>query len=287
VSPTTGSTFTVTITSQASVPMSGASAALDFDKGKLQIISVTKGTGWNVAGSTWQVPSVGAIATANSTGHLPSIAAYFTDGSSSLPASTPTTLATVSFFAYAAGSAPITISATGGDAAAIIDGTTGAAYGSPVVTTVGANTSVTISGTAAAGQVTGNITGSVAAPTLALTCPQSVVVPLVRNTTNEAPFTCNVASDGAWSLSVKDTNPDANHGRLVDSSQVPVAVLANPLILETSQVAHNLAGAPDLFPVFAGQQNVAVPLTFKQVVAPADKPGAYAMSVLFSIVNSF
>jgi hypothetical protein len=286
VSPTTGSTFTVTVTSQASTAMSGASAAIDFDKSKLQVISVSKGAGWNVAGSTWQIPSVGAIATANATGHLPSIAAYFTDGTSSVPANTPTVLATVSFFAYTAGTPTISITTSGGDAASIIDGAA-VSYGSEVVTSAGGSTAVTISGTTANGQVTGDITGSVSAPTLALTCPASVTVPLVRNTTNEAPFSCSVASDGSWTLNVKDTNPDANHGRLVDGSQVPPAVLGDRLVIESAQFSQSLAGSPDLQPIFSGQQNVQVPLAFKQLVSAADKPGAYGMSVLFSIVNTF
>src|SRR5262245_25376390 len=52
VSTSTGSTFFVDINSQATVALSGASASVDFDTTKLQIVSVTKpaaGTGWNVA----------------------------------------------------------------------------------------------------------------------------------------------------------------------------------------------------------------------------------------------
>src|SRR5262245_8604151 len=94
VSPATlttaaGSSFTVDINTQASNAMSGASAAIDFDATKLQIVSVTKGAGWNVAGISWVFPTVSDIAIANSTGHLNTIAAYFTDGTSSVPASTP------------------------------------------------------------------------------------------------------------------------------------------------------------------------------------------------------
>ena len=285
VTVSTGSTFSVDITSQAGTPMSGASAGVDFDNTKLQIISVTKGANWDVPGVTWVFPTVATIAGANATGHLTTLAAYFADGTSSVPANTATKLATVTFFATATGSATIDLPIAG-NKGGIIDGAA-ATYGSEV-TTVGSGAAVTIS-TGASGNdnVTANVNGSVTAPRLALTCPASVVVPLVRNATNEAPFNCQVASDGNWTLSVKDNNPDGNHGHMVDSSKNPVLVLANSLLLHTSQVDHNLAGAPDLFTVYSGAANADVPLTFSQVVAPQDKPGSYGMSVLFSIVNSF
>jgi hypothetical protein len=290
VSTSTGSTFTVTVSSQASTALSGASAALDFDKTQLQVVSIAKGTDWNVAGTTWQVPTVSDIATANANGHLPSIGAFFTDGTSSRPGTTQA-LAVVTFFAIATGSPTISITASGPHGASLIDGSA-ASYGTPVATTVGGNTAVTIAagtGVVGTGSVnsTATVTGTVAAPSLALTCPPSVTVPLVRGATNNAPFTCSVATDGSWTLSVKDTNPDANHGHLVDGAQTPVAALANPLSVVSPSTTFNLASAPDVQPIYSSQANATVPLSFQQVVSSGDKPGSYGMSVLFSIVNTF
>src|SRR5262245_33801175 len=80
VSVSTGSTFFVDLNSQASVPLAGASASIDFDQSKLQIVSVAKpsaGTGWNVAGANFLLPTAGQIGTANSTGHLTGVSAFF------------------------------------------------------------------------------------------------------------------------------------------------------------------------------------------------------------------
>jgi hypothetical protein len=286
VTTSTGSTFSVDINSSASTPMSGVSAAIDFDKSRLQIISVTKGTDWDVSGIAWVFPTVGDIATANATGHLTTLAAYFQDGSSSRPANTTLKVASVTFFATATGSASISLPIAG-NKGGIIDGAA-ATYGSEV-TTVGNGATVTVNSSGgSANQVTANVTGSVQAPRLALTCDSPVNVPLVRNATNQAPFSCQVASDGNWTLSVKDTNATVGqHGHLIDPSQTPTAVLANSLHVHDSAGDVDLAAAPDSVPVSAGSATVSVPLTFTQVVNPGDKPGSYGMSVLFSIVNTF
>src|SRR5262245_22696767 len=179
-----GSTFFVDINSQGTVALSGASASIDFDTAKLQIVSVAKpaaGTGWNVAGVSYVLPSAGTIGTANSTGHLPAIGAFFTDGTSSLPANTSEALARVTFFATAVGNTNITLPTSGSDPGALIDGTAGGAYGSPVTTTsTGAAVSIT-AGSGNNSQVTTNVTGTVDAGFVSLSCPPSITVPLVRN----------------------------------------------------------------------------------------------------------
>jgi hypothetical protein len=285
VTTTTGSTFTVSISSSATNSMAGAAAAVDFDSTKLQIISVSRGADWNVAGVTWVEPTVSDIATANSTGHLPPIAAYYQSNVGSLPANTPAALATVTFFATATGTSTISLPIAG-NKGAIIDGDA-ATRGDPVLTTGGSTSVTTTQGAAQNGQVTASISGSVAAPRLALTCPASVPIPLVRNATNQAPFTCDVSTDGAWTLSVKDTNPGPNHGHMVDSSQTPVAVLANSLHVHDPSSDVDLAAGPGPDPVSSGSAGTTVPLTLTQVVNPGDKPGAYGISVLFSVVNTF
>jgi hypothetical protein len=296
VTTSTGTTFTVDIYSQATTSMSGAAAAVDFDNSMLQIVSVARGADWNQTGVTWVEPSVSDIAIANATkcttqpcGHMPAIAAFYTDNTSNMPAATATKLATVTFFATATGTTSIGLPVAG-NKGGIIDGAA-ATYGTEVVTT-STPAAVTISnGTGSVGQgqagVTADITGSVAAPRLALTCPASVTVPLIRNANNQAPFECSVDTDGTWTLSVKDTNPDANHGHMVDLTKTPVAVLANSLHVNSTTTNVDLAAAPDVVPLYNSQASATVPLNFTQTVAPSDKPGAYGMSVMFSIVNTF
>lgn len=287
VSTTVGSTFTVTINSQAATAMSGASSGIDFDKAKLQIVSVQKGAGWGATTASWVLPTVGTIATANSTGHLPAIAAYFSDGTSSLPASTTEALAQVTFFATASGSPNLTLSSSGPDAAAILDGAA-ASYGTPVATTASGATVTVAAGSGSNTSVTATITGSVDAGYFALTCPTSVVVPLVRSAVNTQDFTCAVASNVSWTLSTQDNNPstDPNHGHMVDAAQTPVAHLADSLHIVSGATNVDLQ-ATGLQAVSTGQNNVSVPLTFSQNVRPTDKPGSYGMSVLFSLTSTF
>ena len=73
-----GSTFTVHVIEQSSVVVAGAQASLTFDKTKLQIQSVAKGSPF--AGAQLWVPSNGpndAVASANASGKLAQVAALF------------------------------------------------------------------------------------------------------------------------------------------------------------------------------------------------------------------
>jgi len=194
VGTSVGSTFFVDIVSNATVASSGASASVNFDQTKLQIVSVTQpapGSGWNQGGSAYVLPTASDIANANASGHLKGIGAFFTDGTSSLPAATNETLARVTFFASATGNSNITLPTSGSDVAAITDGTA-ASYGSPVaITTSGTAVSTTAGSGSTTSQVT-NVTGSVDNGFVSLACPASVQVPLVRNVTNTATFECVV-----------------------------------------------------------------------------------------------
>jgi hypothetical protein len=303
VSTTTGSTFTVTINTQAAVAMSGASASINFNKSMLQVISVSTpaaGSGWNVpgaTGTTYVAPTVGDIATANSTGHLAATSAYFTDGASSLPANTNEVLATVTFFAIATGSSNITLGTANPDVSSIIDGTP-ASYGtvvaittsdSAVGITAGGPGSVVGTGTTNSTSINTTITGSVAAPTLALTClPNPVTVPLVRNANNQAPLNCTVGSNGAWTLSVVDPSPAGpTHGKMTDAVQIPTAVLANPLHTVSAQADVDMSASTTAAQLFTSANSVNVGLTLTQIVNPGDKPGSYGMSLVFSVLNTF
>src|SRR5262245_16156434 len=223
VGTSAGSTFIVDINSQATVPMAGASASINFDTTKLQIVSVAKpasGTGWNLATASYVLPSAGTIGTANSSGHLTAIAAFFTDGTSSLPANTNEVLARVTFFVTTAGNSNVTLPTTGSDPGGIIDGTSGANYGSAVAVTSSGTAVAATAGSGNNSQATTNVTGTVDAGFVALSCPTSIQVPLVRNVNNFTDFQCAVGSNTTWTLSVVDLNTNAaTHGHMVDAAQ--------------------------------------------------------------------
>jgi hypothetical protein len=300
-STSTGSTFTVTINTQGSVPIEGASASLDFDKTRLEILSVAKptlGTGWNVAGVSYVLPNAGAIAAANSSGHLVSIAAFFTDGTSNLPAATTEALATVTFFATATGTANISLPTTGSDPGGLLDGSAQPNYGTSVATTSTPASVDIATGTSTGSTSTTNVTGTVDAGFVALSCPTSITVPLIRNINNTTDFECAVGSNATWTLSVIDQNADpASHGYMVDPGPPakhlhdPAFVRYNKHLDDLNNVVYdtnvNLSTNASAQAVANGQNNISAPLTFTQFAEPQDTAGNYSMSLRFTIATTF
>jgi hypothetical protein len=300
-STTTGSTFTETIQTQGTtVAVGGASASLDFDKTRLQILSVAKpaaGVGWNVSGVSFVLPNAGVIAAANGSGHLQAIAAFFTDGTSTLPMGTEEDLAVVTFFATATGTANISIPTTGSDPGGLLDGTP-ASYGTPVATTAtGAQVTIT-AGTGGGSTATTNVSGTVDAGFVALTCPASITVPLVRNINNTTDFECQVGSNATWSLTVIDQNADpSTHGYMVDPGPPAkhlhdnAAVHFNKHLDASNNIVYdtdvNLAASASAQTLATGQNNLSAPLTFSQFAEPNDVAGNYGMSLRFAIATSF
>jgi hypothetical protein len=317
VSTSTGSTFYVDINTQATVPMSGAQASINFDPTKVQVVSVAKptaGTGWNVAGPNYVLPSAAAIGAANLSGHLVAIGAFFSDGTSSLPANTNEVLARVTFFATATGSTTVSLPTVSNpnvvgntapfytDPGSIIDGTTGGNYGSPVTVTSTGSTITITAGTGGNSSATTNVTGTVDTGFVSLSCPTAVTIPLARNALNVANFECQIGSNSSWNLSVLDTNPDpATHGYMRDTVQGihlhdSLLVHSNPHLDNTPPPAGpltvydsdvNLAASPTAQLLASGQNNVNEPLAFTQFAAPNDAGGNYGAQVLFSIVTGF
>jgi len=132
----TGGTFTVHVSANSAVDLSGAGAGLTFDHTKLQLTAVAKtvvpvdpGTPAVYAG----FPSPGQLAAflsnANTTGSIPAIAWSYTDGSSFQPAGVDQGIFAATFTVTAAGDSALTpvIDAFGG----LIDGRV-ATYGAPV-----------------------------------------------------------------------------------------------------------------------------------------------------------
>ena len=315
VSTSVGSTFFVDINTQASVAMSGASATIDFDKTMLQIVSVTKpalGTGWNQTGLNFVFPSVSTISTANVTGHLAApISAYYNDGDasatppvlgSSLPANTSEVLARVTFLATATGDPTISLPTSD-----LLDGSTVASYGSPVGTTgTGATVHIT-AGSGGSSNATTNVTGSVDAGYVSLTCPTAtgVSIPLARGVNNVANFECQIGSNVTWTLNTLDTNSDpTTHGYMRDTTQVPAVHLHDSLFVHSNPHVVvgpgpgfvpttvydsdvNLAASASAQALATGQNNINLPLTFTQFAEPNDVAGNYSAQILFSIVSTF
>ena len=302
VGTSTGSTFFVDINSQGSVAMSGASAGVDFDNTKLQVLSVAKpvaGTGWNVAGVSYVLPTVAQIGAANASGHLTATAAFFADGSSTLPAATNEVLARVTFFAIATGSTNITLPTSGANKGDILDGTP-ASYGTPAVTTsTGTSVGITAGtgGGTGTGTATTNVSGTVDSGFVSLTCPTSVVVPLLRGVNNAVDFECQVGSNTTWTLSAVDTNADpVTHGYMRDTVQNihlhdSAFIHYNKHLDASNNVVYDtdvsLAGSPSAQALAISQNNQNALLTFTQQAEANDLAGSYGMQVLFSAVSSF
>jgi hypothetical protein len=130
-----GATFTVHVIGNSAGAVSGTSASVTFDKTKLQVTAIVKGTDWVNGGAGWAgYPTSANLATflanANSAGKIPSIAAFFLSGS--LPAGDHT-LFTVTFHAIATGSAVVNLPIGPSDGG-MLDGSV-ATYGNALTVT--------------------------------------------------------------------------------------------------------------------------------------------------------
>jgi hypothetical protein len=130
-----GATFTVHVIGNSAGAVSGTSASVTFDKTKLQVTAIVKGTDWVNGGAGWAgYPTSANLATflanANSAGKIPSIAAFFLSGS--LPAGDHT-LFNVTFHAIATGSAVVNLPIGPSDGG-MLDGSV-ATYGNALTVT--------------------------------------------------------------------------------------------------------------------------------------------------------
>jgi hypothetical protein len=134
-----GSTFTVRVVHDASVRTSGAQATVTFDRAKVQVTAVTRGTPH--AGAAIFAPSdiAGAIASANQTGRLATIATAFIPPDS-VPAGDADFLV-ITFRAVGCGTSSLGLPAGPADAV-LLDGRE-ATYGNGIeVTTTGGEVTV-------------------------------------------------------------------------------------------------------------------------------------------------
>jgi len=294
---TSSGTFSVDIASSTSgVNASGAAASVTFDKTKLQIVSVAKASGgesWDAAGASWAgLPNASIIAAANAAGKLPAVGAYLTSGA--MPDDPPQALITVTFLVVACGDSTIGLPVGPSDGE-MLDGTAGATYGDPIAVTSTSGAIVNPCGqqTPDVGSSSANITGTVDAGFLALTCPPSTTIPLVRNATNTKDLTCQVSTNIVWNLNANDPKSGPTKGHMTDGAKVlanPMHVLsgphagANPGDPPTWDYDQNLANGGI---VGAGANTTNIALTLSQFGAPQDPAGNYGIQILFQAVNGF
>ena len=111
-------------------------------------------------------------------------------------------------------------------------------------------------------------------------------MPLQRGAPNEAVIEVEVASDGAWHLTVEPTAVDATRGhmRLVGSSRV---VLAAAMLASTSSGAPADLSGRDPVLLSQASGSVSVPVVLQQAVSPGDQPGSYAIQIVFEAIAGF
>ena len=136
--PTTpGASFSVQVQGSSAGPVSGTAASVVFDRTTLRVTALAKGSDWTTNGASFAgYPTTANTATflanANAAGKVPSIAAFFIDGSTNLAAGAHTLL-TVTFHVVACGSSGIDLP-VGPTDGAMLDGTA-VWYGSALTVT--------------------------------------------------------------------------------------------------------------------------------------------------------
>jgi hypothetical protein len=180
----------------------------------------------------------------------------------------------------------------------LADGT--ATAGSVTVTITGANLfydhtaqiTLNVIVTPAGGQSV-NVTGTLDAGFLGLTCPTSLTIGLIRGNTNQLNVPCAVYTNTVWNLNVNDPKtPDKGH--MTDPGQVPTAVMADSMhVLADSFISggevqyHNDVNLEAGGTVLTGTNSASAPLVLSQFVRASTKPGTYGIQVLFSAVSVF
>jgi Cohesin domain len=144
-----GGTFTISVVGSTAGPVSGAQASVLFNASELHVVSIGQGSDWvddgaSFAGYPSRANMVTFIANANAAGKLPAIAAYFSDGVSTLAAGDHV-LFSVNFQATACGNSGLDL-ATGPADGSMIDGAVGT-YGSNIeVSAAGGTVSIPCTG---------------------------------------------------------------------------------------------------------------------------------------------
>jgi len=213
-----------------------------------------------------------------------------------LPTGVTASFAAASVAAGAGTTVTFTADATAVSGAATVT-ITGTSSGSPSYShsvTVSLNVIVTPAG----GQNV-NVTGTLDAGFLALTCPTSLSISLLRGNTNQLNVPCSVYTNTVWNLNVNDTATDAYKGYMVTGRPVNDAtgpyhmadsmhVLADAYIdVAGNTQYHNNVDLSAGGTVLTGSNSASAPLVLSQFVRASTQPGTYGIQVLFSAVSVF
>ena len=296
-----GSSFTVNVNANGSVPISGVSATVNFDKSRLQVTAITKGPEWVSNGAAFGgFPSAANMASVisgwNGAGKIsPAIAPFFTDGSTNLTAGTDHIAFSVTFQVIGCGASSLDLTVGPSDGG-MLDGTVGATYGAALAVTSTSGSVVSACPTptpaptptpsatpppasAPPGAGTANVTGTLDSGFLGITVPTSVVIPLVRNATNTKDVTVTVFSNIVWNLNVQDFKL-VHTGHMTDGAKF----LSNPLGVTNGVYSVNLETGGL---IGTGSNSTNVTTTLSQFVAPVDPPGSYGIQVVYTAVSGF
>jgi hypothetical protein len=157
-----GGTFNIKVISNTTVPISGLSASILFNKAVVQVTSITRAAAWTSA-PLFLAADAKAIATANQKGNLQNVAAaFFPPGT--VPAGSQD-FVTVAFKAIACGTVAMTVPMGRVDSS-MLDGRS-ATYGNAIkITTTGATVIVCQGGAGASGSPVASSSGALPSDSL-------------------------------------------------------------------------------------------------------------------------
>jgi hypothetical protein len=296
-----GSTFTISVISNAAVTTTGIQASVTFDKSLLQIMSVARpGTDWGT-GTPFIGPSgdltiaanlATAIAQANGTGKLSTVATQLPQPQPPTPANviaanSDATFLLVTFVVVACPTAPATTTPinlpVGPGDTALNDGT-----GDPVTVTATGTTVTPCS--SSTGNTTTHVTSSLDAGFLALEVAPNYPIPLIRQVNNSVDVPVKIFSDGIWTLNVSDSMPAgklaSDRGHMTQDT--PYARLANPMTAQHEAEALRTLDQPFANTNVTSGAGTATPvITLRQLVTPADPAGTFSIPLTFTATSGF
>jgi hypothetical protein len=292
-----GSTFDVQVMNIGpNGAASGIQASVTFDKSLLQLVSVARpATDWGTAdifigptGDLTQAAKMAAaIAAANGTGKLASVAASFTPPTT-LDTTNDVTFLLLRFQVVACPAAPATTTQIGlpvGPADTLV--LDGAGEPAAPITGLGATVTPCVSNT---GNPITRVSSSLEAGFLGLQVDPNISIPLIRQVENSVDVPVQVFSDGIWSLKVEDAMPAGktapDRGHMTDG--IPATKrLALPM---SAQVDGQPVRTLDVDPIgdLVSDEGIQTPVvTLRQFVGPSDPPASYSIELVFTATSGF
>jgi hypothetical protein len=294
--PGVGGSFTANIVINNDVALTSGQTTVYFDNTRLQLTAAAAGS---VAG-TFGIPDATGIANANTTGKVVQLAFSLNPPATVAGDAADKTWVALTFQVIACGPGSLSIPANTGsitEDSYLID-----VPGDPVANLVTSSGDVTVPcptptplptatpvtpppASAAPGSVTSNVTGTVDAGFLGISCPQSIAIPLVRNATNTKVVGCTVFYNIIWNLNVNDLK-SVNKGHMTDGGKF----LLNPMFVQTYDASNVLLNNVSLEVgglLASGANSTNVNSTLSQFVAPQDQPGGYGIAITYAALSGF